>query len=116
MAWCAHCAATPSARSNLGQSGGQRARRARPARLTSSHRQATRRPMNPPLPLHTLRGLRVAVTGGTSGLGRALVQALHASGADVAFVARDASRVAQLARTLPGSHGIAGDVSIKEDV
>ncbi len=65
--------------------------------------------------LHSLGGLRVAVTGGTSGLGLALVRALHAGGAQVAFVARDAARVGRLARELPGSHGIAGDVSIKED-
>lgn len=58
-------------------------------------------------------GLRVAVTGGTSGLGLALVQALHARGAKVAFVARDAARVAEVARRLPGTHGIVGDVSWK---
>lgn len=58
-------------------------------------------------------GLRVAVTGGTSGLGLALVQALHARGAKVAFVARDAARVAEVVRRLPGTHGIVGDVSWK---
>jgi len=52
-----------------------------------------------------LNGLRVAVTGGTSGLGLALVKALQARGAKVAFVARHA-----------GAHGIAGDVSRKEDI
>ena len=36
-------------------------------------------------------GLRVLVTGGTSGLGLALVQALTTRGANVAFVARTAS-------------------------
>jgi NAD(P)-dependent dehydrogenase (short-subunit alcohol dehydrogenase family) len=35
-----------------------------------------------------LRGLRVAITGGTSGLGLALVRLLVARGAQVAFVAR----------------------------
>lgn len=60
-----------------------------------------------------LAGLRVAVTGGTSGLGLALVQALRERGAEVAFVARDAARVAAVARANPGSHGIAGDVSLK---
>ena len=58
-------------------------------------------------------GLRVAVTGGTSGLGLSLVRALHAQRARVAFVARDAARVACVANELPGSHGIAGDVSDK---
>jgi NAD(P)-dependent dehydrogenase (short-subunit alcohol dehydrogenase family) len=61
-----------------------------------------------------LKNLRVAVTGGTSGLGLALVRALHAGGAQVAFVARDAQRVALTAASLPGTHGIAGDVSRKD--
>ena len=59
--------------------------------------------------------LRVAVTGGTSGLGLALVRALHARGAQVAFVARDAQRVRRVAAELPGTHGIAGDVASKDD-
>ena len=44
-----------------------------------------------------LRGLRVAVTGGTSGLGLALVRLLAARGARVAFVARSAGNVARVA-------------------
>jgi NAD(P)-dependent dehydrogenase (short-subunit alcohol dehydrogenase family) len=59
--------------------------------------------------------LRVAITGGTSGLGLALVRALHAAGAQVAFVARDAARVARTAAALPGTHGIVGDVARKDD-
>ena len=62
------------------------------------------------------RDRRVAVTGGTSGLGLALVERLSASGAAVAFVARNASRVHDVARRFPGAHGIVGDVSRKEDV
>jgi NAD(P)-dependent dehydrogenase (short-subunit alcohol dehydrogenase family) len=58
---------------------------------------------------------RVAVTGGTSGLGLALLRALHAGGAQVAFVARDAQRVAQVTRSLAGSRGIVGDVARKDD-
>ncbi|MEP7100425.1 MAG: SDR family NAD(P)-dependent oxidoreductase [Burkholderiales bacterium] len=61
------------------------------------------------------KGLRVAVTGGTSGLGLALVRALHAQGAQLAFVARDAARVTSVAAELPGSHGIVGDVADKHD-
>ena len=60
--------------------------------------------------------LRVAVTGGTSGLGLALVEAFAARGDHVAFVARDADRVARVAREVTGSHGIVGDVARKEDV
>ena len=63
----------------------------------------------------TNRPLRVAITGGTSGLGLALLRALHAAGAQVAFVARDAQRVARVAAELRGSHGIAGDIAAKDD-
>jgi len=61
----------------------------------------------------SLAGLCVAITGGTSGLGLALVEALHERGANVAFVARHAPRVAEVARRLHGTHGISGDVSRK---
>src|SRR5262245_2208526 len=61
-------------------------------------------------------GVRVAVTGGTSGLGLALVRQLHEQGARVAFVARHAERVAGVARAHPGTHGIAGDVASKDDI
>jgi NAD(P)-dependent dehydrogenase (short-subunit alcohol dehydrogenase family) len=63
-----------------------------------------------------LQGLRIAITGGTSGLGLALVEALLARGAAVAFVARQAPRVEAVAARLPGTHGIAGDVSRKEEI
>jgi len=63
----------------------------------------------------TLQDLRIAVTGGTSGLGLALVRALHARGARVAFVARDAGRVQRVAAELPGTHGIVGDIASKTD-
>jgi NAD(P)-dependent dehydrogenase (short-subunit alcohol dehydrogenase family) len=59
--------------------------------------------------------LRVAVTGGTSGLGLALVEAFAARGDTVAFVARHADAVARVARRIEGSHGIVGDVARKED-
>jgi NAD(P)-dependent dehydrogenase (short-subunit alcohol dehydrogenase family) len=61
-------------------------------------------------------GLRVAVTGGTSGLGLALVRELHVRGAYVAFVARGRERVAHLEREMAGTAGIVGDVSRKEDI
>jgi len=60
-------------------------------------------------------GLRVAITGGTSGLGLALVGELVGRGANVAFVARGAERVERVARQ-HGAHGIVGDVSRKEDI
>ena len=63
-----------------------------------------------------LPGLRVAITGGTSGLGLALVRELHGRGARVAFVARTRDRVERVARDLTGVHGVVGDVSLKEDI
>jgi NAD(P)-dependent dehydrogenase (short-subunit alcohol dehydrogenase family) len=60
--------------------------------------------------------LRMAVTGGTSGLGLALVRELHRRGAHVAFVARTRERVEQVARDLPGTHGIVGDIARKGDI
>jgi len=63
-----------------------------------------------------LKGLRVAVTGGTSGLGLALVRELAAAGAAVAFVARDRTRIERILADLAGTHGIAGDVSRKQDI
>ena len=61
-------------------------------------------------------GLRVAVTGGTSGLGLALVREFLSRGARVAFVARTRGRVERVAREHAGAHGIAGDVASKEDI
>ena len=61
-----------------------------------------------------LKGLRVAVTGGTSGLGLALVRTLSARGARVAFIARSATAVKRVARET-GACGIVGDIGRKED-
>ncbi len=65
---------------------------------------------------NSFSGLRVAITGGTSGLGLALVRELSSRGARVAFVARTAERVKQVAQENPGTHGIVGDVSLKDDI
>jgi NAD(P)-dependent dehydrogenase (short-subunit alcohol dehydrogenase family) len=62
-----------------------------------------------------LNALRVAVTGGTSGLGLALVGLLAARGARVVFVARSALTVKSIARET-GACGIVGDVGRKEDI
>jgi len=61
-------------------------------------------------------GLRVAVTGGTSGLGLALVRELLDRGARVAFVARNKEGVERVARERSDAHGIVGDVSQKADI
>lgn len=64
----------------------------------------------------SVEGLRVAVTGGTSGLGLALIRQLLDRRAHVAFVARGRAGVERVARELPHAHGIVGDVSRKEDI
>jgi NAD(P)-dependent dehydrogenase (short-subunit alcohol dehydrogenase family) len=70
----------------------------------------------PPGESRRVQGLRVAITGGTSGLGLALVRRFASQGAKVALVARDGNRVAQVANENPGAHGIVGDVSRKDEV
>jgi NAD(P)-dependent dehydrogenase (short-subunit alcohol dehydrogenase family) len=82
-----------------------------PQDFTDFTSPATRRPTPDPF-----AGLRVTITGGTSGLGLALVRHLHGRGARVAFVARTRDDVARVAAEHPGVHGIAGDVSRKDDI
>jgi NAD(P)-dependent dehydrogenase (short-subunit alcohol dehydrogenase family) len=63
-----------------------------------------------------LKDVRIAITGGTSGLGLALVRECLARGARVAFVARTRERVEEVASENSGAHGIVGDVSSKDDI
>ncbi|HZZ34124.1 MAG TPA: SDR family oxidoreductase [Caulobacteraceae bacterium] len=58
---------------------------------------------------------RVAVTGGTSGLGLALVSELIGRGANVAFVARTPQAVIKTAKAL-GAHGVVGDIADKDQI
>jgi NAD(P)-dependent dehydrogenase (short-subunit alcohol dehydrogenase family) len=67
-------------------------------------------------PRNPFPNLRVAITGGTSGLGLALVRELLNRGARVAFVARSRDRVERVGRELPEAHGVVGDVSRKEEI
>jgi NAD(P)-dependent dehydrogenase (short-subunit alcohol dehydrogenase family) len=62
-----------------------------------------------------LSGTRVLVTGGTSGLGRAMAAALAASGAQVALTSRDRAR-AEAAATEIGAIGIEMDVRDESSV
>ncbi|ABC94447.1 putative short chain dehydrogenase protein (plasmid) [Rhizobium etli CFN 42] len=62
-----------------------------------------------------LQGLRVGITGGTSGLGLALVRQLAEKGASVAFVARTAANVERIAAET-GAFGIVADIGKKEDI
>jgi NAD(P)-dependent dehydrogenase (short-subunit alcohol dehydrogenase family) len=61
-------------------------------------------------------GVRAAVTGGTAGLGLALVRELLRGGARVAFVARTRETVPNVALWHPGAFGIVGDIAQKEDI
>jgi NAD(P)-dependent dehydrogenase (short-subunit alcohol dehydrogenase family) len=61
-------------------------------------------------------GLRVAITGGTSGLGLALGRDLLGRGARVAFVARSRDAVERVSAEHAAAHGIVGDVSRKQDI
>lgn len=62
-----------------------------------------------------LHGVRVAITGGTSGLGLALVKELTQRGAQVALIARTQARVTAVAAEL-AAYGIVGDVANKHDI
>src|ERR1041385_9220972 len=62
-----------------------------------------------------MNSLKVAITGGTSGLGLALVREFRRRGARVAFVARTPHAVERIAR-LHQAHGIVGDVARKEAI
>ncbi len=57
-----------------------------------------------------LTGRRALVTGGTRGIGRAIVAGLVAEGAVVSFCARDAAEIAETEQTL-GAHGSQLDVA-----
>ena len=58
----------------------------------------------------------ILITGGTSGLGRALALHLNEAGAKVAVIARTRQAINDLVRTYPRIIGIQGDVSSKEAI
>lgn len=67
----------------------------------------------------TLEGNTALVTGGTKGMGRAIVESFLSWGADVFFVARNADDIARMEDELKdhpkGCHGIQADVSQQTD-
>jgi len=67
-------------------------------------------------PCNPLTDIRVAITGGTSGLGLSLVRELQNRGAEVAFVARSRDSVERVMQELSAAHGIVGDLSRKEEI
>ena len=62
-----------------------------------------------------LKNAVALITGGSSGIGRAIAQSLAASGARVAITGRDQGRLAETARQL-GALAIHADVSAEADV
>jgi NADP-dependent 3-hydroxy acid dehydrogenase YdfG len=59
--------------------------------------------------MSSIKNARVMVTGGSAGLGRAIVEALLARGAEVTAVARHRARLDEVERL--GAKAIAGDVT-----
>src|SRR6202045_2250935 len=62
-----------------------------------------------------LKNAVALITGGSSGIGRAVAQSLVTSGARVAITGRDKVRLAETAREL-GVHPIHADVAVEADV
>jgi len=62
-----------------------------------------------------LKNAVALITGGSSGIGRAIAQSLAAAGARVAITGRDERRLAETAREL-GVHPIHADVAVEADV
>jgi short-subunit dehydrogenase len=62
-----------------------------------------------------LTGLRVLITGASSGIGRALAIAAGAAGMKVALVARAEGPLQEMAATLRGALVVSGDVTIPAD-
>jgi 2,3-dihydroxy-2,3-dihydrophenylpropionate dehydrogenase len=62
-----------------------------------------------------LDGQVVLLTGGGSGLGRAVVTRFVAEGARVAFLERDEGKVHSVSAALPGTLGINGDIRNPQD-
>lgn len=65
--------------------------------------------------MNTLKNSNWLITGGTSGLGLALTEQLIEQGANVAVVARNAQRLAQIANRLP-IIAVNADIANKEDI
>ena len=65
--------------------------------------------------MEALRGIRALVTGGTSGIGAAIVDRFRADGATVVFTGRDETRGQEVAART-GASFVRADVRDAEDV
>ena len=63
-----------------------------------------------------MQGLHAVVTGGGSGIGAAIAQALHAAGAHVTVMGRDEARIRARLASLPGAFATTVDVSNADSV
>jgi NAD(P)-dependent dehydrogenase (short-subunit alcohol dehydrogenase family) len=80
--------------------------------IAANHLVATRRRM-----IMTLRGKRVVVLGGSSGIGLATAQAAAREGADVVIVSSRKSRIDEALSTLPqGTEGHATDLADEDAI
>jgi NAD(P)-dependent dehydrogenase (short-subunit alcohol dehydrogenase family) len=71
--------------------------------------------MSEPAAMADLRGVRALVTGGTSGLGKAMAQALALAGAQTVVTSRDHSRAEESARQL-GGNAVGMAMDVRDDV
>lgn len=62
-----------------------------------------------------LQGARILITGGSSGLGKAMASVLKSAGATIVVTGRDENKVVQVAKDL-GVFGIAADAGQESDV
>lgn len=86
------------------------------AATTQSGLQQTSSVLSSRMPVDPLAGRNIAITGGTSGLGLALVREVLRRGATVAFIARSRDAVRRVAADHARARGIVGDVSKIDDI